>query len=116
MFGTITEEILTNYVNSIKNIPKGNVSEEIKKTYKKLKTQLQQTYNMNINISPKVDSKSQRRVQCSITKIDELFEKFPQNIISRSSEPIIRGIPITCNINSEPRKRNPKNKESATFG
>jgi hypothetical protein len=108
LFGTITEEILTNYVNFIKNIPKGNVSEEIKKTYKKLKIQLQKTHNMNINISPKVDSKAQRRVQCSITKIDELLKKFSQNIISQSSHAIIRGIAITCCINSEPRKRNPK--------
>jgi len=112
LFGTITEEILTNYVNAIKAIPKGNVSEEIKKTYKKLKTQLQQMYNMNINISPKVVSKSQRRVQCSITKIDELLKKFPQNIISQTCEPIIRGVPITCNIKSEPRKRNSKIKST----
>lgn len=109
LFGTITEEILTNYVNIIKAIPKGQkVSEEIKKDYINLKTQLQNIHKMNINISPKVDSKSQRRVQCSIPKISDLLKKFPQNIISHSTEGILRGISITCNIISAPRKRNIK--------
>lgn len=109
LFGTITEEILTNYVNIIKSIPKGQkVTEDIKKKYINLKKQLQNIHNMNINISPKVDSKNQRRVQCSIPKIDDLLKKFPQNIISQSTESIIRGIPIICNILSSPRKRNIK--------
>jgi hypothetical protein len=63
---------------------------------------------MKINISPKVDSKSQRRVQCSIPKIDTILELFPNNIISRSSEHIIRNVKITGNITSGPRQRNSK--------
>lgn len=106
LFGSISEEILTNYVKAIKSIPKGNVCKEIKNTYKSLKIELQKKYNMNINISPKVDSKSQRRVQCSIKNVDELFEIFPKNIISVSSEPVIRGVRITGIINSNPRIRN----------
>lgn len=112
LFGSITEEILINYVNAIKNIHDGPVSTDIKQTYKKLKMKLQKEHNMNINISPKVDSKKQRRVQCSIPKINTLLEIFPQNIISRCSEANIRGIEITKCINSEPRKRNIKSKES----
>lgn len=108
LFGSITEEILTNYVKSIKSIPKGPVSVDIKNTYKLLKNQLQSMYNMNINISPKVDSKSQRRVQCSITRFDNLLKKFPQNIITRTTTAVIRGVLITSSINSEPRKRNIK--------
>lgn len=105
LFGSITEDILTNYVNSIKSIPDGPVITELKQTYKKIKTELQNEYNMNINISPKVDSKTQRRVQCSIPKVNEILNIFPQNIISRTNNPIIRGIEITSCINSEPRKR-----------
>jgi len=56
LFGTVTEEILTDYVNTIKSIPKGPVNEDIKKTYKTIKTELQNLYKMNINISPKVDN------------------------------------------------------------
>ena len=108
LFGSITEDILTNYVNLIKAIPNGPVNTEVKQTYKKLKTQLQNEYNMSINISPKVDSKTQRRVQCSIPKVNEVLIKFPQNIISRTNKPIIKGIEITSCINSEPRKRTKK--------
>ena len=108
LFGSITEDILTNYVNLIKTIPNGPVNIEVKQNYKKRKTQLQNEYNMKINISPKVDSKTQRRVQCSIPKVNELLIKFPQNIISRTNKPIIKGIEITSCINSEPRKRTKK--------
>lgn len=105
LFGSITEDELNQYVSSIKSIPPGLVSNSVKDSYKKIKNQLQKQHSMNINISPKVDSKLQRRVQCSIPKIDELFEKFPQIIISRTSEPILRGIQITSAIHSLPRLR-----------
>jgi hypothetical protein len=63
---------------------------------------------MAINISPKVDSKSQRRVQCSIPKVDQLLAQFPEIIISRSVEPVVRQVPISGQIKSEPRVRNKK--------
>jgi hypothetical protein len=105
LFGSITEDILTNYINLIKAIPNGPVDTEVKQNYKKQKIQLQNQYNMKINISPKVDSKTQRRVQCSIPKVNDILIKFPQNIISRTNKPIIKGIEITSCIYSEPRKR-----------
>ena len=108
LFGSITEEILTSYVNSIKLIPHGNVSNDIKTTYKKLKNKLQKEHNMKINISPKVDSSKQRRVQCSIPKVEKLIEQFPEIIISRTTSPIVRGVAITSIINSGIRKRNKK--------
>jgi hypothetical protein len=63
---------------------------------------------MKINISPKVDSNSQRRVQCSIPKLDVILDLFPQNVISRTSESIIRDVKITSIINSGPRLRKSK--------
>jgi hypothetical protein len=105
LFGTITEEILEDYVKAIKNIPRGN---ETNKTYLNEKIILQTKHNMNINISPKVDSTSQRRVQCSIPKLDKILKLFPQNVISRTSEPIIRNVKILSEINSAPRVRNSK--------
>jgi hypothetical protein len=108
LFGSITEDILTQYVNAIKSIPHGPVEESIKTTYKALKNKLQKEYNMNINISPKVDSKSQRRVQCSIPKVDKLLLLMPHIIISRSPLAVIRGISITSQIISSARKRNTK--------
>lgn len=108
LFGSVTEDILTTYVNTIKSIPHGQASTEIKNSYKLNKTHLQNVHNMHINISPKVDSNSQRRVQCSIPKCDNLFELFPHLVISRTQLPVVRGITITRDLESGPRKRNEK--------
>jgi hypothetical protein len=111
LFGTINKEVLHQYVDFIKAIPSGLVAEEIKKEYKSRKIVLQKDYNMAINISPKVDSKSQRRVQCSIPKVDQLLAQFPEIIISRTSESVVRQVPISAQIKSEPRVRNKKIKD-----
>jgi hypothetical protein len=108
LFGTINKEVLQQYVDFVKAIPSGSVAEEIKKEYKSRKIVLQKDYNMAINISPKVDSKSQRRVQCSIPKVNELLAQFPEIIISRTSESVVRQVPISAQIKSEPRVRNKK--------
>lgn len=108
LFGTVNKEVLQQYVDFIKAIPSGPVAEEIKKEYKFKKNELQKDYNMAINISPKVDSKSQRRVQCSIPKLNELLAQFPEIIISRTSESVVRQVHISAQIKSEPRVRNKK--------
>jgi len=105
LFGNIPKKLLEEYVKYIKSIKSGNVSNEIKKMYKDCKIKMQNEYNMYINISPKVDSKNQRRVQCSIPKIDQLFEKYPEFIISRNIESFVRGVKITEIIESSPRIR-----------
>lgn len=106
LFGTIPRKVLEGYVNYIKSIEPGEVSKEIKKKYKDCKIKMQTEFDMNINISPKVDSKRQRRVQCSIPKINELFTAHPQFIISRNNESLVRGIKIINCIESGPRIRN----------
>jgi hypothetical protein len=105
LFGDVTRDVLESYVKHVKDIPSGIVSDETKKDYKNKKNEIQEQYKMRINISPKVDSKSQRRVQCSITKIDELFDKYPQFILSRTKEPVIRGVLISSTIDSSKRIR-----------
>jgi hypothetical protein len=110
LFGTITRTELEKYVNHIKSIPKGIVSKEVKNEYLKMKTELKSKHNMYINISPKVDSNCQRRVQCSITKLNELFSNasYSEFIKYTSKEPVIRGIEIARTIESTQRKRNKK--------
>jgi hypothetical protein len=61
LFGSVTEEILTEYVNLVKSIPPGRVSNSIKKIYKDKKKEIQDRYNMIINISPKVDLKVSKK-------------------------------------------------------
>jgi hypothetical protein len=116
LFGTVTRDVLENYVQMVKKIPIGKVSDENKCIYKKEKKELQQKYNMKINISPKIDSKNQRRVQCSITKMDTLFADYPQFILSRTTTNCIRGKLITSVIDSGKRIRkvNDKDKDKGT--
>ena len=108
LFGTITKEEIEEYNKNIKSIPKGPVPQEIKINYIKAKQELQARHNMFINISPKVDSKSQRRVQCSIPKMHELFARFPSHIISRTDKAIVKNVAITSIIPSTKRIRNKK--------
>ena len=109
LFGTVTESILIDYVEFVKSIPPGKVSDEVKKEYKYLKKKLQKEHNMIININPKVDSKNQRRVQCSVLNLDLIIEKFPHFLISKNTGAEIRGISISEKIQSLSRKRNKKN-------
>ena len=108
LFGDVDQSILEEYVNMIKSIPPGRVSQDVKLKYKNLKKEIQKDKNMIININPKVDSKSQRRVQCSISNLDSIIEKHPECLISRNNEPVLRGFTITGKIVSSPRKRNKK--------
>lgn len=108
IFGTITVEELEDYVSLIRSIPPGRCSTDVKKNYKSEKIRLQKEHNMIISINPKVDSKSQRRVQCSLSTVDSVLENFPQCLISKTTEPILRGVTITESIKSESRKRNKK--------
>ena len=105
LFGTVTIFELEQYCNLVKSISKGFVSQDCKKEYKTQKKELQIKHNMYINISPKVDSKTQRRVQCSIPKISHLFTKFPHKIISRTLSAVVKGVEITSQIYSLPRIR-----------
>jgi len=108
LFGTLPRKVLEGYVNYIKSIEYGPVLADIKKKYKDCKIKMQNEFNMRINISPKVYSKRQRRVQCSIPKIDELFTNHPEFVIAKNTDSSIRGIKITESIESEPRVRNTK--------
>ena len=103
LFGSITLEELEEYVNLVKSIPSGKNTD---KTYLKNKKELQQKHQMNLSINPKVDSKSQRRVQCKIPL--KLFEQYPEYILYRNTEAIVREVEITKTIQSSPRKRSKK--------
>jgi hypothetical protein len=105
LFGSITELELKTLVSYIKAIPAGKASSETKKTYKKMASQLKGL----IRINPKVDSKKQRRLQCSIPKIQKLLEQYPQFIRSRSQD-TLRGIKIDDTYTCPKRIR--KKKES----
>jgi ATPase subunit of ABC transporter with duplicated ATPase domains len=67
----INKDKLNQLNQLIKNIPHGKVSEETKKEYKNKCKQLSLEYFI---VNPKVDSKKQRRVQCTL-KLDAILNR-----------------------------------------
>lgn len=104
LFGNLTLDIIKNYNNYIKSIPNGNVSKEIKKKYIQDKKLIQQEFETKIIIHPKVDSKKQRRVQCSIPNFLETLKKFIIYKTDCLNKNIIRNVSITKIIVSKKRE------------
>jgi hypothetical protein len=102
LFGLTKEEEIKNVQKYIKEIPQGSTSSEIKKTYKKMTKDLKKGL---ITFNAKVDSKNQRRLQCSIS-VNTLLS-YPQFIISKNKD-ILREIKIEDTYNFPKRIRNKK--------
>jgi len=112
LFGTITKEEINEYVQFIKSIPAGREArEQCKAEYKKRKKKLQTIRNMKTCIHPKVDSGSQRRVQCSFD-ISKIPEEFITYTSPKEVPNLLRGIKIPLTIESSIRKFNPKIKNT----
>lgn len=106
LFGSVTLQELENYVKLVKSIPKGKVSKDLRDKYVFDKKRLQKENNMKIKISPKVDSKSQRRVQCSIPKFEQTLAQFIVYQSPENSPSLLRGVKIPEQYSSGNRIRN----------
>ena len=73
LWGRMNYNLLAEYVNYIKNIPAGKKAQQETKTERTLLKNCVSDKNDLVKIHPKVDSKKQRRVQCSV-KIKELIK------------------------------------------
>lgn len=102
LFGEVTRDKLTEYINFIKDIKPGKVSTNIRNNYIELKKDIEMKYSMKLGIRPKVDSKNQRRVQCSISNFEQILDEF---IISKTTN-VIRSIEIPLEYQSLRRIRN----------
>lgn len=94
LFGTARREDITALVSYVKSIPPGKRTEEQAATYKRMAKELKQNSGGWISYAPKVDSKTQRRVQCSIRDLDAFLEKYPEIVLARNKDCQIRGHPI----------------------
>ena len=72
LWGRMNYNQLAEYVNYIKNIPAGKQAQQETKTERTVLKNCITDKNALVKIHPKVDSKKQRRVQCSV-KINELI-------------------------------------------
>ena len=73
LWGRMNYNQLAEYVNYIKNIPAGLEAQQETKTERTVLKNCISDKNALVKIHPKVDSKKQRRVQCSV-KINELIK------------------------------------------
>ena len=73
LWGRMNYNLLAEYVNYIKNIPAGKKAQQETKAERTLLKNCVSDKNALVKIHPKVDSKKQRRVQCSV-KIKELIK------------------------------------------
>lgn len=108
LFGTITLKKIEEYVRFIKSIPPGQKAQKQYKVEREdMKRELQQIHNMTAVIHPKVDSKKQRRVQCSFN-----IMKIPAAYITYTSPEetpsLLRKIELPLTFESCRRKFNNK--------
>lgn len=95
LFGSVTREQIEELDTYIKGIPKNQKpTKEHSDSYKKMAKQLKEKSNGWISYAPKVDSKSQRRLQCSIRKLNTFIEKNNSLVLSNSTDSMLRGISI----------------------
>ena len=103
LFGSVTSEDIRELNNLIKAVPTGRrkTAEEtraIKEFNFKIKNK-----TGSIILNPKIDSKSQRRLQCSFNKFRKFLDENPSRIVSQSSSGNFRGGQIQETIVSSPR-------------
>jgi hypothetical protein len=104
MFGTVTAAELTTLRSLIVGIPHGrHATVEEKATYTALKKSLEAKCGV-IRLHPKIDSKSQRRLQCSFNWA-EFAERYPERIVARgTTDGKFRDATITTSVESGVRQ------------
>ena len=112
LFGTVAEDTIRALDSYIKSIPANGRTPEHQKTYKKMAKDLKEKSGGWISYAPKVDSKKQRRVQCSIRGLDDFLKKYPQFIVSRSDGCSLHAVTLDTEYDFGPRSRNRKTPES----
>ena len=85
LFGTVTKDEIQKLVTMIKAVPKGKPDEINLKEIHLYKEELNKKSGF-IRFRPKLDSLSQRRLQCSIVDLDNLLGKNPSLLLEKNQE------------------------------
>lgn len=106
LFDSVTHDELISFNTYVKEIPHGKVSNEIKHIYKSQSKNLSKRGILTYHA--KVDSKKQRRTQCSIPKFAKNLQPFIKYQSSPDAPNVLRGITIPPYIYSPLRARHAK--------
>jgi hypothetical protein len=100
LFGSVTRQEIVDLIHLIRSVPPGPPNPELRRNIHSMKKQLNDKSGI-VQFNPKLDSKTQRRLQCSIPK----FPQCPNLVRSHTTEPIVRGVTILHCIDSGRRVR-----------
>ena len=101
LWGTVTAEEIQELSTLVKSMPAGQRNNELDTLIKAKKKALNAKSGL-VKFNPKIDSKNQRRLQCSIPK----FAETAGLIKSHTAEPVVRGVAIESSFTSGRRVRN----------
>jgi hypothetical protein len=107
LFGEVTLAEISELHEYIRNIPPGTASLRIREEYKERARKLNLKSGA-LQFRPKVDSKNQRRLQCSFPDIGAFCERWPERIKSQNSDGIFKEAQIPLRILSAVRARDPR--------
>jgi len=95
LFNNLKYEDIKEYDKEIKNIPNHiKLSKEEKQLYYKNKQKELNNLSGLIYLNPKVDSKIQRRLQCSFNNFNIFIKNYPEKVIYYSNSNIYKNIKI----------------------
>lgn len=106
LFGSVGRHEIEDLVKKIKSVPPGPVDINDLREIHAMKKELNARSGI-VQFNPKLDSKKQRRLQCSIPK----FASYPSILLSQTNEPVVRGITIRDTLESGRRVRNARVEE-----
>lgn len=101
LWGSVTKQDIEELDRLVRSMPANRRDPDIDKAITQKKRELN-TKSGAIRFNPKIDSKTQRRLQCSIP----LFASYRALIKTSTTEAIVRGIPIVASIAGGRRIRN----------
>lgn len=101
LWNRVTKQDVEDLDRLVRSMPTNRRDPEIDRAIAQKKKELNAKSGA-VKFNPKIDSKTQRRLQCSIPK----FASYPGLIKSSTTEPIVRGVAIAAFILSGRRARN----------
>lgn len=106
LFGTATLQDIQALVDYVKSVPHHGRTAAHQTTYKRMAADLSRQCGGALRYAPKVDSKTQRRVQCSFRNFLQFVQQHPGRIIATSTTCEFRGGTIADTCLSTRRVRN----------
>jgi hypothetical protein len=100
LWGQVTREDVAELDALVRSMPRRQRVPEIDAAITAKKTELNAKSGL-LKFNPKIDSKTQRRLQCSIPK----FAEAPTLVRTITRDPVVRGVPITASLPSGRRQR-----------